>query len=374
MNPKLVEKLSLWQLAILIFIFEVGSVAVVGVGQEAKQDAWIAIALATGIGIGLIAFYMFLLSKLPGKNLFEILVFCLGKWVGKFIGALYVLYFFYIASRVLRDFCELIITVIFKRTPIETIAITMMLVIVYMLYLGLEVLGRTSEVFIPYVFSFIIFIGLGTLFSGEMEFKNLQPILADGIGPIAKAIFPQLLTFPFGEMIAFMMIIPYLTKFKKAGKVSIAAVAISGLMIIYASVIQITTLGLNMWERSSFPLLSAAREISLLAFIERVDLIIVFIVMYGIIVKVSVFFYGGLKGIEVIINKPYRTLVFPLGMVISYFSIQISDTFAEHIEEGIMVIPMFLHLPFQLFIPALITPILIWKVKKQQRRTDNESV
>lgn len=374
MNQKLVEKLSLWQLSILIFIFEIGSVAVVGIGREASQDAWIAIAIATVIGVGLIAFYYFLLRQLPGKNLFEILAFCFGKWVGKFVGALYVLYFLYIASRVLRDFCELINTVIFENTPIETIAITMMFVIVYMLYLGLEVLGRTSEVFIPYVFSFIILIGLGILFSGEMEFKNLQPVLAEGIGPVAKAIFPELLTFPFGEMIAFMVIIPYVTKFKKAGKVSIATVGISGFMIIYASIIQITTLGINMWKRSSFPLLSAAREISLLAFIERVDLIIVFIVMFGIIVKVSVFFYGGLKGIEYIINKPYRTLVFPIGMVISYFSIQISDTFAEHIEEGIMLIPIFMHLPLQLFIPAIITPIVIWKVKNNKRRTDNESV
>lgn len=375
MSHKLVEKISLWQLAVLIFTFEIGSVAVVGVGNTSKQDAWIAVGIATFFGMGLIRFYVYLLKQLPGKNLFEIFTFCFGKWLGKVISFLYILYFIYIAARVLRDFCELITTVIFENTPIEIIAITMMIAISYMLYLGLEVFGRTSEVFIPYVFTFIIFIGVAILFSGEMEFKNVQPILAEGFGPIVKHIFPGLLTFPFGELITFMCIIPYVSNTKKVGKVSIFAVLVSGLVIMYKRFIEIAAMGTEQLNRTVFPLLSAAREISLLEFIERVDLVVVFIVMFGIITKVSVFFYGGLKGLEHIINIPYRVLVLPMAFIISYCTIQISGNFAEHLEEGIRFIPPYMHVPFQILFPLLITPILIWKVKKQQRRTDtNESV
>lgn len=367
MNKILMEKLSLWQLAIIIFTFEIGSVAVVGIGNEAKQDAWIAIAIATVLGVLLTGFYVYLLKKIPGKNFFELLSFCYGKWIGRLVSFLYVLYFFYIASRVLRDFCELIVSTVFEFTPIEVIALTMMFAIVYMLYLGLEVLGRTSEIFIPYVFSFTLFIGIAIVLSGEIDFKNLQPILAEGIGPIVKAIFPGLLTFPFGEMVAFMVIIPYVSKFDMVGKVSMLTVAFSGFFIIFNNIIQIATLGAAMKERSNFPLLSAARQISLLEFVERVDLLIVFVVMFGIIVKVSVFFYGGLRGLEFIINKPYRTMIFPAAMIIAFFAVEISKNFAEHIEEGITWVPFYLHLPFQILFPLLTTPILLWKVKKQQK-------
>lgn len=370
MSKSLVEKISLWQLAVLIFIFEIGSVAVVGVGNESKQDAWLAVAIATGIGICLISFYMFLLKKLPGKNIFEIFTFCFGKWFGKVISFLYVLYFVYIASRVLRDFGELITTVIFETTPIEVVMITMMMVICYMLYLGLEVFGRTAEVFLPYVFSFILLIGIAILLSGEMEFENLQPVLAEGFGPIMKHIFPKLLTFPFGELVAFLVIIPAVTHFDKARKVSIIAVLMSGFIIMYQRFIAIVTLGPKQLERTVFPLLSAAREISLLQFIERVDLIVVFIVMFGIITKVSVFFYAGLKGLEHIINLPYRYFVFPIAAIICYGSVQISANYAEHIEEGLKFIPHYMHVPFQYLIPISITPLFIWKVKKQQRGTD----
>ncbi|MGG0718076.1 endospore germination permease [Robertmurraya massiliosenegalensis] len=374
MNKKLVENLSLWQLAVLMFIFEIGSVAIVGVGNDSKQDAWIAVAISTVLGVGVISFYVLLLKRTPGKNLFEIITLCFGKWLGKGIALLYVFYFFYIAERVLRDFCELITTVIFENTPIEVISITMMCVIAYMLYLGLEVFGRTGEIFIPYVFTFTILIGLAILFSGEMDFKNLQPVMAEGIGPIFKHIFPRLLTFPYGELITFMVIIPNVTQFKKAGKVSVVTVLVSGMIIIYGTIVEIATLGTEQMERSVFPLLSAARDISLLEFIERVDLVVVFIVMFGIITKVSVFFYAGLKGLEHVMNIPYRYMVLPMSTILSYGAILISNNFAEHIEEGIRFIPQYMHIPFQLILPVLIAPLLFWKTKKQKRGSDmNES-
>lgn len=370
MSKKLVENISLWQLAVLMFTFEIGSVAVVGVGTDTKQDAWIAVGVATVLGAGLIWFYVYLLKQLPGRNLFEMITFCFGKWLGKIIGLLYVYYFLYISARVLRDFCELITSVIFENTPIEVISITMVGICAYMLYLGLEVFGRTGEVFIPYVFTFIILIGLAILFSGEFQMTNLLPILGDGMGPILKHVFPRLLTFPFGELVTFMVIIPYVSHFAKAAKVSVFTVLVSGFIIIYGTVIEIASLGERQMERTIFPLLSAAREISLLEFIERVDLVIVFVVMFGIITKVSVFLYGGLKGLEHIMNIPYRYLVFPLSMIIGYIAIQISANNAEHIEEGIRFIPLYMHIPFQIIIPILMAPLLIWKVKKQKRRSD----
>lgn len=363
-------KKSLWQLAVILFTFEIGSIAIVGVGGESKQDAWIATLFATIIGVGLISFYIYLLKCLPGKNLFEIFTFCFGKWLGKAVGFLYILYFFYIAARVLRDFSELITTVIFENTPIEVISITMMLLISYMIYLGLEVFGRTGEIFIPYVFTFIILIGIAILFSGEMEFENLQPVLAEGMGPILKDIFPRLLTFPFGELIAFMVIIPYASPFKEASKISVVAVVISGCIITYATIVQIATLGVEQGARATFPLLSAAREISLLEFIERVDLVVVFIVMFGIVTKVGVFFYGGLKGLEHLFNKSYRVMILPMASIIAHASLQIAANYTEHIEEGLIFVTRYLHLPFQLFFPLLMTPILIWKVKKQKRVTN----
>ncbi|MEW8987565.1 MAG: GerAB/ArcD/ProY family transporter, partial [Bacillus sp. (in: firmicutes)] len=138
------------------------------------------------------------------------------------------------------------------------------------------------------------------------------------------------------------------------------------LTLVYVSIIQIGVLGVSIRDRASFPLLTAAREISLLNFIERVDLIIVFTVMFGIIVKVSLFFYGGLIGMEHIFNIPYRKLVFPFSMQIAFYSILISPNMAEHIDEGLVVVPYYLHMPLQIGIPCLLGIVLITKKRLQK--------
>lgn len=365
MNSSLNEKLSLWQFFLLIFIFETGSSVVVGIGVEAKKDAWLAILLATFIGILIFLFYFYLIQKADNRNLFQIFEFSFGKFIGRFFSLLYIIYFFYIAARVLRDFGELMVSTIFVKTPIEFLSLTMMLLIAYILYLGIEVLGRSSEIFIPYIVIFILFVGLGVFLSEELDFANLLPILGDGGKPILKAIFPNLIGFPFGELIAFTVLIPKVAKVKKVKTVGVLSVFLSGLLLVYSTIIQIGTLGDNIRSRSNFPLLSAAREVSLLNFIERVDLLIVFIVMFGILVKVSVFFYGGLIGLEQLFNKPYRQFVLPMSLLIAFFSVVISKHFAEHIEEGLRIVPFYMHMPLQILIPTMLFLFLLIKTKRK---------
>ncbi|MDQ0226431.1 GerAB/ArcD/ProY family transporter [Metabacillus niabensis] len=367
-----VEKISIWQLYILIIGFQVGSAVLVGIGNEAKGDAWIAVIIGTIIGVAIIWYYLFILKKLPGKNLFEIILFCFGKWIGKPLIFLYVIYFLYLSARVLRDFDELIVSSIFEFTPIEFISITMILTIVYILHQGVEVLGRTSEVFFPYVLTFIVFIGLFLLLSGEMDFHNLQPVLGDGFKPVMNAIFPGIITFPFGESIAFMCIFSKVITNEKVTSTSIIAVLTSGFLLTYSAIIQIATLGVNLKERTNFPLLNAAREISLLDFIERVDILIVFTIMFGVIVKVSIFFYCGLKGIEALTHKTHRSFTLPLGAIIAFLSIEIASSYREHIIEGLKFVPLYIHLPLQFGIPLFILPFLFWKAKKKQKKESNQ--
>lgn len=366
------ETISLWQLFILMLIFEMGSATVVGIGGEAKQNVWMAISLAGLIGVGYIYVLHFMLGRKKGYNLFALIEFCLGKWVGGAVSFLYIMYFIYISSRVLRDFGELIVSTIFIYSPIEIISITIMLTIVYMLNSGIEVMARTSEIFFPYVFLFTFLVGIFILMSGEIQFENLRPFLDEGIKPVFQAIFPSLLTFPYGELIAFAVVLPLVTKYKKAKGFAMASIILSTSVLVYSSVIQVMTLGHEMKERSNFPLLSAAREISLLDFVERVDIAVVFVVMFGIIVKIGVFFFGALKGLEHISKREYRKYLFPVGSIICLSSIIITDNFAEHIEEGLQIVPYFVHLPFQFALPLLLLVIVLIRTRKKSGKKRSE--
>ncbi|MFD2444553.1 GerAB/ArcD/ProY family transporter [Bacillus sp. CGMCC 1.16607] len=372
MDDSMKENISLWQLFILILLFNLGSSIVLNLGTEAKNNAWISILIACAAGLLLVFIYYQLLSWYPKQNLFEIIEACFGKWLGRLFSTLYIVNFFLLASFVLRDFGELMVSTIYTRTPIEFIHLTMIIVILYILTLGIEVLGRAAEIFIPYALLFLLFVGLGIIFSGEFDIENLFPILGDGLMPVLKPVYPVLLNFPFGEFITFMVIIPYVSNIRYARKVGISAYLLSGIILAYSAILQIAALGI-LKDRANFPLLSAAREISLLHFIERIDLLIVFIMMLGIVVKVSVLFYGGLKGLEHIFRLPYRSFGFPMAMIVSLFSISIGEDYPSYFEKGVIFIPNYFQTPLNMIIPLLLLTIAFIK-KKMGLVNKNESI
>ncbi len=368
LNRYQIEKISLWQLFILMVNFQIGSAIVVGIGNDAKRDAWLAILIAMAIGVLLMRMYTFILSLAPEKNLYEIMEITFGRTISICLAVIYVEYFFYVASRVLRDFSELLVSMVFPNTPIEFVSVAMMLTISYVIFLGYEVFARTNEIFMPYLYAFLIIISIFLVFGGDIELTNLQPVLAEGIGPIARAVFPDLIGFPFGETVAFMVIMAYANKFTYITKVGITAVIAAGLILSYTAFLRISVLGVNLNERSTFPLLSVSREISIANFIERLDALVVFIMLLGIVAKVGVFFYSGLKGLEHIFQIHYRAFVYPLGTVIAAFSILIATSYVDHIIEGLKIVPLYIHMPMQIGIPA-ITLLILWLWRRKGEKS-----
>lgn len=358
------ENISLSQLITLLLNFLLGSAIVLGSGINAKNDAWIANIVAAIIGLGIMWFYAFLVKRIPGKNLFELLEFCFGRKISIGLSFLYSGYFIYISSRVVRDFGELMASAIMPNTPIEMDSLTFTLLMGYVIYLGIEVMARTSEIFTPYLFIFFFLLAIFLIASGEVNFTQLKPVLSEGIKPIAKTVFPRMITFPFGELVVFLVILPVVTNTRYLLRVSLIGVGLASFFLITSSVLMICTLGTDIMQRSNFPLLSVARNVSIGNFIERIDALVVFIMMLNLFVKGSIFFFAGLKGLEYIFQMPYRYFVIPITMIIVFYSVVVSVDFADHLEEGFKYVPYYLHIPFQFILPFIVFAVLLWKQRK----------
>jgi spore germination protein KB len=366
------ENISLSQLLTLLINFLLGSAIVVGVGGDAKNDAWLAIILGGLIGMVIISLVHFFVYRFPDKNMFQVFEFCIGRKITIVCTLMYIIYYIYISSRVIRDFGELMATAILPNTPIEMMSLTFCLLMGYIMYLGFEVLARTSEVFTPYIFGFFLLLAIFLFASGSVEFNQIQPILGEGIKPVIKTAFTKLAFFPFGEMIAFSVIYASLTNKKYSLRVSIVGVGLATLLLSTSSLLMIVSLGVDSVSRSNFPLLSTARVVSIGNFIERIDALVVFIIMLGVFIKGSLFFYAGLKGLEYIFNLPYRYFALPVSMIISLFSILVSVDFADHIQEGIKMVPYYLHFPFQVVLPFILFLLVMWKQRRSKSKSRGE--
>lgn len=366
-------KISLKQLFTMIVLFELGSALLVGLGLEAKQDSWIAILLGVMSGLLLFLVYGYLFRRYPTLPLTGYIRAILGKYIGWPIGLLYVVYFIYLASRVLRDFGELLLTSVLPHTPLLVINTLMILTVMYTLYKGIEVISRTSEIF----FGALILLGIVgntfIAFSGLIDVRNLLPVFENGFSTVLKG-YLQTFTFPFGEMIVFTMILPFVNVPHLAVKTGIYGMIFSGFLLTLASITVIVILGVDMAARSTFPLLTMIGKINIAELIQRLDPIVVLTLIIGGYSKIAVYFYVAVAGTADLFKlEKQSVIVIPVGVVIVLSSMMIASNYSEHITEGLKIVPLYLHLPFQLGIPLMLFFVAIFRKRFRRSGADKQS-
>ncbi|MGG3915465.1 GerAB/ArcD/ProY family transporter [Rossellomorea vietnamensis] len=361
-------KISASQLFVLMVLFELGSALLVPLAIEAKQDAWMAILLGMVVSFVLLLVYHKLYWYYPDLLPTEYMQKILGKAAGTVLAFVYLFYFMYDASRVLRDFGEMLLTFAYPETPLFIANALLMLVIIYTVRKGIEVIARSGELlfmlmFILSVVGFILIVS-----SGLIDFSNLQPVLEQGIAPVLKVVFTQTFYFPFTEVIVFTMILPYLNNPKKAKITMLCATGLSGINLILTMLINISVLGVGLTARSQFPLLSTVQTIQVADFLERLDVFFMLGLVIGIFFKISVLFYAAVIGSASLfkVQSPSR-LAYPLGLVVLFMSMTIASNFQEHIHEGLKIAMFILHMPLFVAIPILLLLIAFLKNRKKNR-------
>lgn len=329
-------KISGIQLFAIMFIFELGTALVVNYGTDAGKDAWLSTLLSMSGGVALFFIFYFLFRQYPNLLLTGYIREIFGKYLGWIIGLVYCNHFLYICGRNVREFGDLLLSSTLPETPLVVINLTLVLVMCYVIHLGIEVIGRTSEVFIVILFIFGILGNFFILVSGDVNFEQIRPFLEHGWKPILTTAFPHLLVFPFGEMIAFTMLLPYLNRPQLAKRVWLTAVISSGVIISWTVLLNTAVLGIDVMHRSVFPTLKAVGKVNLLEFIERLDAIVVFTLLITVFFKASIYLYAAVIGLADLFKlKTYHQILLPMGVIVIFLSLTMASSFSEQGEEGV---------------------------------------
>jgi spore germination protein KB len=327
-------KIGLLQFFTLTLLFEMGTALVVNLGMEAGKDAWISILIGNVIGLVVFAGYAYLYRKFPKLPLTAYTRKLVGKYLGSVISVLYIILFINLAGRDLRDGSSMLVMATMHHTPLFIVSSLMILSSAYVLHKGVEVLSRTSLVFAALVILIGIFCSMMLMFSGSIHLQQLQPVFENGVKPVLTSVVKQSYMFPFGEMICFTMLMPYLNHTKKGPWVIAAAIFVSGLLLSLTMVLNISVLGSDIIKRSPLPLMPTISKISISDFIQRVDILVVMVLIIGVFFKMSVFFAAALIGISELFKIPYRRMIYPIALIILFSSMLNARSFVEHLNEG----------------------------------------
>lgn len=361
----------------IMVLYQLGSALVVPLGISAKQDAWIAILAGMVGGILLAFIYTYIYSKNGVVPSFQkVMTSSLGNRFGNILTFIYIMFFMYIAYRVLTDFRLLLLATVLPETPVIAMTILLVLPIIYACYHGVEVIGRGSEIFFTIVMVTIVAIYILVFTNKLVHFENLKPVFGTGVRTIFKTVFPVSVAIPFGETIVFMNLFSKVNDQEGIRKTVILSMILSGILLSFTVAINIAVISLPVTEPSTFPLLLTVGMIRIGRFLERLDVMAVILLMIGGSFKILTFFYSSVEMLIDLSNSPSKNrvpIIFFLGVVLVVMSAFMTRNVPEHYYIGLDVVTKYLHVPLMMIIPAILAIATFFRTRNENRKMQNKN-
>lgn len=348
------ERISSYQVAMMLIGFLLGSAIAANGILTAKQDAWLSFLIGWGAGFPLFFLTIGIALLHPHRSLVGILVDCFGNAAGKAVSLVFMAYFIILAALIASNFGFYSTTTNYPETPILFFLVCIVTAACFCLLGGLETLGRACEIMMVLTILNILF-SLFILIP-EFRFAFLKPYLGNGMGPVLKYAFTRAMI-PFSEVFLLLMIFPNVNDMKKAVRSSWLGFILAGLILLSVAFRNLLVLGSDFGSREIFPTFEVFKMPSLPISAETLFDINAALT---IVIKVSLFLFGASKGIaEVFGIQKYRKLIVPIAAVMVVLSYYLQKKVTDMLFVATHVVPVthfvfFAVLPLIIFIVSLV--------------------
>lgn len=346
-------RISLAQFAILLTAYLIGRSTLIMPVEVAQQDGWLAILLGAGLAVGPLLLWLGLGQRFQGLSPVEYTRRALGNFFGIPVVVLYLWFFLHVGAGVTRNIGEMYVTAIMPETPVVVFVGVLAFLTALTVRSGLEVVVRLAELLLPW-----LLLSLGSLLvltfatPGLLHWEYLQPILGSGWRNILRGTLLAF-TFPFGEVAAFLFLLPFLNKTRQVRAYALVPWGGVALLLAFVHARNVAVLGVYELGRLSFPTLAAVQLINVGDFLQRLDALVVFNWTFGTFLKMAVLQYAVCLGSAQLLGlQDYRPLAFPVALLMTGLSILIYENFAQMRQVYSTIYP-FYALPFTVLLPLL---------------------
>ncbi|WP_210610622.1 GerAB/ArcD/ProY family transporter [Priestia flexa] len=280
------------------------------VATSAKEDSWIVGIISIIETLLIVWGYARLANGMKNQSLPDYLEKELGKWSAKLLLLSFIAYILVDIGLMVYEIGSFLITIILPETPIESIALALLVVISFGVKLGIETMSRASEILFPWFFG--LFMLLIAFNIPNVHLENFQPFFQKGFAPIFEANI-QLLPYVF-EMSILIAIFPFVRNPKAATKAYVLGSTGGVLMLSIVIVVALLVFGVQTMTSEVFPSYLLGQEISIGGFFQRIEVIMAIIWFISVFFKVAFcflifnFLLTSVLGIE-----DHRLLTLPLA-------------------------------------------------------------
>ncbi|MCA1029624.1 spore germination protein [Bacillus timonensis] len=305
------------------------------IAQTAGVDGWIGILIAGGITLTSTLLITLLGSKFQYQSLYDYGPKLVGRIFHFFFMVLFIGYFLFFISIVVRIAADVTKIFLLDETPVEIILVAILTVCTYLVVQGINPIARFNESLQPGVILILLFVIL--LSFKDADFGRNLPILGDGILPVMKSI--PIIFFAFLGFEVLFFLLPFLKETKKVKKyVSISIISVT-LFYAFIMVITIAVFGQKEVEYLQYPTIALVKNIEVPGtFIERLESIMMFVWIPFALTTIVILNYGAsvitMNMLKLEEHRAVSLAFFPFTFITAVLpidSLQVSK-FAEYIS------------------------------------------
>lgn len=232
--------------------------------------------------------FTFLVCKLfkifNNKDLLDISHFLGGHILKTIVGVIYIIFFIFITSILLRYFAEALKSIYFKDTPIIFILLAFLIPPIIINKFGLNTISKVALFFIPILLFSLVFLIYVTL--GNFDTSQIFPVLGYGVN---ETFFSGLSNiFAFGGLAYIYFLNPLLKDTKDFKKISIISIVISALFLFLSvsSLLMVLPFIVSTEEVLSIYILTKTVELG--RFLQRIDAVFIFFWIFATLCYISI--------------------------------------------------------------------------------------
>jgi spore germination protein KB len=327
------ERISQSQLAAMIVLFQIGSSPLFLLASEAGSDAWISVLIGMIGGLLLLSLVTLQLQRrMPEQDLFDMIERSLGKVAGGLLAAVYIVYFGYKAVRNIREFGDLMILYLLPSTPLWFIILVLLAVAAYAVFQGIEVFSRVAQILLPMIVFIYVALFVAVCGTALFDAHRLMPVLDNGLKKPIESALPELISFPFGEMVLFLLFWKYADRRGGTTRTTLLSYLFAGTFIVITTIFILGSLG-PLAEFSVVPLIQIVSLVQTADFIQRLDPIVALLLFGGVFMKMTSYYLGTTLLFSRLFRIGRFAALFPVGVLLFMGSLAFRS-YMQHIWFG----------------------------------------
>ena len=288
--------------------------------------------------VGIIMFFLVLLivklfKGFAGQDIIDISNFLGGPVFQKIVGMIFILYFIFSSSILLRNFCECLKTVYYPMTSLFFILLTFIIALCISNNFSFSVTAKINLIILPIIFVSILFIFFAN--NQNLSFENMTPILGNGLFDTFVTGLGNLGA--FGGIVFLYFIPPYLNEPKKFKRIAMISIGLSIIYLIICVAIILLTFTFLLKVDEIMPLYSAARYIEFGSFFQRLESILLLIWIIGMACYFSITLHITMNIFKKITNiRNSKPLLVPFALLMLSISLLPSNySISKYLETDI---------------------------------------